>query len=189
MSYKVAFLNDQDFERLPGKDMDTKIGVAYPNYGEAYIRKSGSNIVDVFTLAHELEHLKGDALNEHFDSENGCYYKGFGDIMGPISNVASMIPGPWQMPAIAYSGFNAMSGGGKSSQPQQMQAQPQMQALQAPMETPAPFTSPAQGSGGGAGAGPVGGSAVKGLSQMPQFENQQYGNYSGRGPLSVFGGR
>lgn len=184
--YKVHFVNDEQFEALPGQNMGTKVGVAYPEYGEAYVRKSGSNLVDVFSAMHELEHLQGDSLNEHFDSENKCYYKGFADVMGPVSNIAAMIPGPWQVPAMAYSGYNMFAGGGGKGQQQQQNPYDYTNQGTGEMQQPSvmdPFVSQAQGAGGGANsAGSSGGTAVKQLSSQPNFNNSQdpYGRLAGR---------
>lgn len=93
MNYKVHFVDDETFNGLPGRSMDTKLGVAYPESGEAYVRKTGSNVVDVFTLAHELEHLQGDDLDEHYDAENKAFYKDFGQTLQAVAPVASFIPG------------------------------------------------------------------------------------------------
>lgn len=183
--YKVNFVSDEDFERLPGMDMHNKIGVAYPKYGEAYIRKSGSNAIDVFTAIHELDHLQGSDRNEKFDSENECYYKGFADIFQPIASAAAMIPGPWQIPsAIAAAGSQFLKSGPKSTDSQQQQPDMGISAPTAPM---GPGVSQASGGiGGGGSMGAVGGNAIKGLSQMPQFNNSMdmfrnpSGNYSGR---------
>lgn len=75
MSLKVHLVDDQTFDSLPGKDMGGAVGISYPEKGEAYIRQSGSSLMDAFTIAHELEHLKGDDLDEEYDKENKCYYK------------------------------------------------------------------------------------------------------------------
>lgn len=197
MSYTVSFLNDEDFERLPGQDMGSKVGVAYPSARQAYVRKSGSKVVDVFSAMHELEHLEGSSRGERFDEENQCYYKGFADIMDPVSQIASFIPGPWQAPAAIYSGgrgaYKAF-GGGESKEGSEQQVQPQMQSLQAPQMVQ-PFASQVgggMGAGGGLGQSSSATGGVRNLSQQPQFgdiENQRYGNISGRSPLmNVFGG-
>lgn len=88
MRYKVRFLDDETFESLPGKDMSTKLGVAYPETMEAYVRKTGIDTLDIFNMAHELEHLDGATHGEHYDSENKCYYKGFGQVLQTIAPIA-----------------------------------------------------------------------------------------------------
>lgn len=95
MSYTVKFLNDADFDLLPAKEIQDKVGVAYPKSGEAFVRSSGSHLVDVFTAMHELEHLKGEDLGEHYDAEHDCYYKnGFMQALMPALSMASfLIPG------------------------------------------------------------------------------------------------
>lgn len=189
MSYKVQFLDDDAFDKLPGNNMDTKVGVAYPEYGHAFVRKSGSNIVDTFTMAHELEHLTGNDLDEHYDHENKCYYKGFGEI---LTNLGTVIPGPWQAPAIAGSAVMARNNakhqaGLQKDQMAQQQSQmydpnqmmDQMQAQPNVIQAPG---NAAGGQGGFAAPGTAagGGPAAKAASQM--------GYYSGRDPFSGFGG-
>lgn len=98
--YSVKFLTDEEFDRLPAKDVHDKIGVAYPETGEAFVRQSGSSTMDVFTALHELEHLKGNDLDEHFDSENGCYYKKGSSIFKSILPLAAGIFLPQILPAI-----------------------------------------------------------------------------------------
>lgn len=100
MSYKVQFLDDAEFDQLPANNITEKVGVAYPSIGTAYVRKTGVNAVDVFTAMHELEHLKGDDLGEHFDSENGCYYKGFGDVFKRVAPIALGFLAPALLPGL-----------------------------------------------------------------------------------------
>jgi hypothetical protein len=158
--YKVHFLDDKEFEQLPGEAMYSKIGVAYPEYQEAYVRKSGSNVVDVFTALHEMEHLDGKSLEEHFDKENKCYYKDFGSLMAPIGTVLGTIAGGPLGPAfggmLGQMGASQMSRGGQQ-QPQQQQ-QPGLSAnTPTPQGPQAPAVSQAPGTGAGAGAGFSGG--------------------------------
>ena len=112
MSYKIAFLDDAEFEQLPGKDMHDKIGVAYPKYGEAYVRKTGSSVIDTFTLAHELEHLDGATHGENYDPENECYYKG--GFMSSIMPIALPILASFLMPGVGTA-LGGMLGGAGSS--------------------------------------------------------------------------
>ena len=91
MNYKIQFLDNEAFDSLPGVDMPSKIGVAYPETGEAFVRKTGSNVVDIFTAAHELEHLDGEALSEHYDPINHCYYKGnFFEELNPFDKTSTV---------------------------------------------------------------------------------------------------
>lgn len=209
--YKVRFLNDEEFERLPGRDMDTKLGVAYPNYGEAYVRKTGSNLVDVFTLAHELEHLDGKTHDEHYDSKNQCYYKDFGQALGTAAPFLSFIPGIGPLLSAGAglgAGFmnaSSQSKAQKNAANQQQDLMNQMSSsmspgmpsgAQATQDMAMPATSMASGGSGSNGVGGgMGGNSVKSLSQQPQFNynndvlNQQYGNQSGRSSLmNIFGG-
>lgn len=188
MSYSIKFLNDKDFERLPAKNIESKIGVAYPETGEAFVRSSGVDVVDVFTALHELEHLRGNDLDEHFDTENRCYYKDFGQMLSPImGGIGSMFGGP------AGGGIGGLLGSlfGGGSKPQQKQPSYNfnMPAMEQGSAAPATVQT---GASGGTSAGGIGGTAIKNLSQNPQFkdiQNQQYGQTSGRSPLmSAFGG-
>jgi len=109
MKYTMQILDNNEFDRLPYKDTQTSLGIADPKTKTAFVRKTGIKPMDVYTAMHELEHLeegKEGKFAHHL--RNGVYYKGFGDVLGNVSNVAAMIPGPWQVPAMAYSGANAM---------------------------------------------------------------------------------
>ena len=115
--YQVKFLDDEEFDRLPASDIHSKVGVAYPEIGEAYVRKTGVNVIDVFTAMHELEHLQGEDLNEHYDAENKCYYKGFGQVLQTVLPVAAsfLLPGIGSALAPALGGIgSALSGAGSS---------------------------------------------------------------------------
>jgi hypothetical protein len=100
MSYKVQFVDDETFNSLPGHNMEEKVGVAYPNEGIAYARRTGIGVLDAFTALHELEHLEGEDHDEHYDSENQCYYKGFGDVIKTIAPIALSFALPALAPAL-----------------------------------------------------------------------------------------
>lgn len=118
MSYKVQFLNDEEFDKLPAVNIQQKVGVAYPDSGEAYVRRTGSNVLDVFTALHELEHLEGDSLGEHFDAENKCYYKDFGQTLMSVAPIAAMfIPGIGPALGGALSGLGSGVAGALGSIP------------------------------------------------------------------------
>ena len=118
MSYKVQFLNDKEFNELPGNDMASKVGVAYPSHGMAYARRTGIGVLDAFTAIHELEHLEGVTHDEHYDSENQCYYKGFGDIVKTVAPIALMfIPGIGQALGGALSSVGGAFSGALGSVP------------------------------------------------------------------------
>jgi len=90
----VEFVDDETFNSLPGHNMEEKVGVAYPEQGIAYARRTGVSVLDAFTALHELEHLEGKDHDEHYDAENQCYYKGFGDVVRTVAPIAlSFIPG------------------------------------------------------------------------------------------------
>lgn len=93
MGYKVQFLNDEEFDALPGNEMPLKAGVAYPSLGMAFVRQTGVPMLDAFNMAHELEHLRGNDLDEHFDKEHGAYYKKIRDVLPIAAPLAFLIPG------------------------------------------------------------------------------------------------
>jgi hypothetical protein len=191
MSYNIRFVDDQEFESLPGKNMYSKVGVAYPEYRQAFVRKSGSNLVDVFTMAHELEHLDGKHLDEHFDSENRCYYKDFGNIWQPaLTALGTMFGGP------LGGAIGGSVGGGLSSQFGQGPKQPSQQTPQMNpmgMFNPemtgqgAPNVIQTQGASGQGAQSQVGAGGQKqaSLSDMAQ---QQAGTYAGLAPNTGFQG-
>ena len=85
MRYKAIFLDDNEFERLPYRDMWEKIGVADPKQGVAYARKSGLPILDAFNMMHELEHLEDGHEGvhaDHYDKQHDVYYKSFSNLFG-----------------------------------------------------------------------------------------------------------
>lgn len=188
MSYKVEFLNDEAFDALPGNDMPSKVGVAYPSVGIAYVRQSGLPVLDAFTAAHELEHLKGDDLNEHFDTEHGAYYKKLNEFFQSAAPIAaSFIPGVGPLVSGAMGATNSFGLFGKS--PGQVQQQNQMRDQEGGMSgfqpsspmpevSQAPNTFPtSSGNSSGAAAGGVGGGAVSKLKQYLQGGNM--GSFGG----------
>lgn len=197
MRYRVSFLDDEQFERLPGKDMEEKIGVAYPETGEAFVRKSGSNVVDLFTAAHELEHLEGNSLKEHFDSENGCYYKNLGNALGPIGTVVGSMFGMPEIGGALGQIGSSMFGQG----PKQQQSQMQMPNFNFQPPTTLSQNSPniiyPQGMGGTGGSGAGGSVSSPGASSpslgsngnslMNNVLNASNGFFSNRNPMAMFG--
>ena len=176
----VKFVDNETFDSLPYKNAGTSLGVADRNKGIAYVRDTG-NPMDIFTAYHELEHLKGEDWEEHASpSEDGVYYKGFGDV---ISSVSSFIPG---IGGLLGKGAGMLFGGGKQQQQQQPQ-QPTMQQFnpatsmtsQQSQAPAAPATSSVGGNGGNFAGGEMGGSntmdKVRNLLQQ-----RQSGFYQGR---------
>jgi len=200
MSYSIQFLDDQAFESLPGDDMASKVGIAYPESGQAFVRNTGIPTLDVFTAIHELEHLKGDDLDEHFDSENKCYYKKISDILPYAAPLAFLIPGvgPALGGALSSIGGGVASGLGAISP-----------ALGGAAQSIGGGIGSMLGIGGGAGA--VGSAAadrsllqasaspggfasrVRGVSQAPNIFGSAgsalkgFGNSAAKGAASQFG--
>ena len=137
MSYKIQFLDDNSFDRLPYKDVYTSLGLADSNTRTAYVRRTGMNAVDLFTAAHELEHLEEGRQGAHSHHEkyhDGVYYK---DLM-------EIFTGPKQQP----------------QQPQQMA--PSIQPSASPMASQ-PNIQPAGGQGGSMSGGLPGGDTIQKL--------------------------
>lgn len=182
MQYKVKFLSNEEFDELPGENMSTKLGVAYPEKGEAYVRSTGARVVDVFTLAHELEHLEGKHLGEHYDEENKCYYKDWGQTLQAVGPALGFIPGIG--PALS---IGAQVGGGlRTAQVQSKQNKAQMAAMNQQNQgfgqnimgqfgsgQQGPNVVQAQGSMGSGMGGSVTGGQGGGINQL-------FGRYSGR---------
>ena len=133
-NYNVHFLDDQEFESLPYKNVDLALGLADSKTGQAYVRRTGVSALDMHTAMHELEHLEEGRSGTHADHEHygdGVYYKDMGGIFKSILPIAaSFIPGigPILGPALGM-GMSAMD---RSKQQQQqpqvsMPQQPQMQ--------------------------------------------------------------
>lgn len=191
MSYKVQFLNDDEFERLPAQNIQNKVGVAYPESGEAYVRRTGIPVVDAFTLAHELEHLDGDSLGEHYDSKNQCYYKDTGQWLQTAAPFMNFIPGIGtvaSMAAGAAGGKMHANNVAKTANSQMLDQQRAQQGMMGQFQTEQPQVNQSPnviqgasgtGSGGGPGGSPggVGGGAVSKLKQFLQSGNQ--GNAAG----------
>ena len=188
--YTVKLLDDKDFEALPYPDMDVSLGVADPNTKTAYGRRTGIPVVDIFTLAHELEHLEDGHEGEHADHfENGVYYKKMSQVFSPMG-AASGIAMAGGNPFGALAGFMPLLGGGKGSGQQeqsqdssmsgfgQSQGMPAMQQAQAPnvIQTGQSGT----GFGGGGGMGASGG--IRSDMELARTAlDRNKGFYSGRG--------
>lgn len=183
--YTVKFLDNESFNALPYKNVSTSLGVADRNAGVAYVRDTASPM-DVFTAFHELEHLKGDDLDEHESpGEDGIYYKDTGGWMQTLAPIAAFIPGVG--PAVSAGmavGGGAMSQRSQAKQAQSMQNQQQQPTMDAfnpaaSMANAAPATSSAGSTPGAAGGGLGAGTIDKVRQLMAQ---QQSGYYAGRNP-------
>ena len=192
--YTVKWLNDEEFEKLPFKDVANAVGVADSESSIAYVRDRG-NPMDIFTAYHELEHLKGDTLGEHENPEEpGVYYKSTGSWMQTAAPFANFIPGVGPIASLALgAGGTAMnakeaSKAAKSQQQSQMnamsqfnqgqQGMPSMQQAQAPnvIQTGQSGT----GFGGGGGMGASGG--IRSDMELARTAlDRNKGFYSGRG--------
>lgn len=170
-NYNVQFLDDHEFEKLPYKDVDIALGLADSKTGQAYVRRTGVNVLDVHTAMHELEHLEQGEHGEHADHQyhkDGVYYKL-----------------PFLMPLLGALATGAATAGGGAlvsklmapkQQQQQMPSMPQVSQAQNPINqftgskpnVVAPQTSPS----GGGGMAPAQGGPIDEL-------NKRKGNYSG----------
>lgn len=186
MSYTVKWLDDKEFEALPYPDMDVSLGIADPKKRTAYVRRTGIRNLDFFNTFHELEHLEDGQEGSHADHyENGVYYKKMNQVLDPIASIGSFIPGPWQAPAMAYSGYRGATKmfGGKQQQqqPQQVtmdQFNPGYSVNQNNAQPPA--TVQVGGGGGQSGGGGLAGGIVSKIRDL--LRQRQSGFYSGRDP-------
>ena len=139
MRYKIQFLDNESFDSLPYKDVQTSLGLADSKTQTAYVRRTGVNAIDLFTAAHELEHLEEGHEGEFSSHEkygDGVYYK---DLM-------EIFTGPKPQP---------------QQQAPMQQFQPQVQQAASPMASPN-VVQPGQGTGSSpAGAGPGEGAIQK----------------------------
>lgn len=122
MKYTATFLDDAEFDALPYRDMESKVGVADPEKGVAYARKTGIPVLDAFNILHEIEHLEEGHEGEyadHYDPEYGVYYKGFGNMFSGIGNAFSNIGGGISRAAGGISrGVGSIFGGGQHTVPE-----------------------------------------------------------------------
>ena len=114
--YTLQLLNDTEFDMLPYRDIETSLGIADSKTRQAFVRRTEFGPLDLFTIAHELEHLEDGRHGIHADHNrygDGVYYKSFSDVfsqltqgMGPqqarpINQIASQIQGMQGPPRMA----------------------------------------------------------------------------------------
>ena len=114
--YTLKFLDSDSFDKLPYSGAIEALGVADQSAGIAYVRDN-QNPLDVFTAIHELEHLKGDDLDEHATpGEPGVYYKKAKDwILPAIAAASFLIPGVGPAIGGALGSVGAAGGGALTS--------------------------------------------------------------------------
>lgn len=188
MGYTVKFLDSESFDNLPYNKVGTSVGVADRTSGVAYVRDTG-NPMDIFTAYHELEHLKGDDLNE-FESpgEDGIYYKDTGQWMQTAAPFANFIPGVGPGVSMAMgAGGTAMHQGTvakqqksamQNQQPMQQDAMNQFNQGQPQQQSPA--VSQVGGGGMGVEGSPGGNGGM--IGKIQDFLRNQSGFWSGRTP-------
>ena len=82
--YKIEVLDSDSFDKLSYKKTKDSLGVALPDKGLAYIRKTGDKTEDIDTLLHELEELElPESWHEEIeDGERVRYKRKLGKIFG-----------------------------------------------------------------------------------------------------------
>jgi len=106
--YTINVLSNEDFEKLPYKHVKEALGCADAKTGQAYIRKTGIDGIDLLTIQHELEELVAKTSPHEVD---GIRYKKGRDIASNVLPIAaSMLLGPMG-PVIAGLGAAATSYG------------------------------------------------------------------------------
>jgi hypothetical protein len=94
--YKIHILSDEEFDRLPqsatkGSDVSDSLGFANKETGDAYVRFSGSSLLNEYLISHEL-----DELEEHestHEDENGIRHKKFRQAVGNVAQFAAPVLG------------------------------------------------------------------------------------------------
>jgi len=115
--YEIQFLNDDEFNSLPFKAVEQAMGVADSHSQTAYVRKTGIMPLDLYTAAHELEHLEDSGCSDHEYFGDGRHYflkAAFPAILGAVGS------------SLVGAGMNKLL----APKPQQQQAQPQVMPTQ-----------------------------------------------------------
>ena len=55
--YTVKILNNEDFNRLPYKEVEDSLGIADPKTNTAYVRDTHIDAANQYLINHEVEHL------------------------------------------------------------------------------------------------------------------------------------
>ena len=89
--YTINVLSNEAFEKLPYKHVKDALGCADAKTGQAYIRKTGVDGIDLLTIQHELEELVAKTSPHEVD---GIRYKKGRDIISNVLPIAAaFIPG------------------------------------------------------------------------------------------------
>ena len=91
MSYQIKILSDEEFEKLPYREVDISLGLADTKTNTAYVRYVANEELQKYLINHELEHLVGADRDEIHHDGNGVYYKGFGNVFSALGQGASNI--------------------------------------------------------------------------------------------------
>lgn len=174
MKYQAKILTSEEFDALPYPEMETSLGVADPVRKVAYVRDTGIPALNLFNLAHEIEHLEEGGEGVHADHyRNGVYYKGMKEI---LTAAGSVIPGPWQPFAMAGGAMQQRQAQKKAAGQQQSMSQGSPMGSFQPQAQEAPQPNVIQPGGGGLGEGA--GSFGSGISGIDKI--RQSGFFSGR---------
>ena len=88
--YTIRILDDAEFDKLPYKFVKDSLGLADPETGEAFVRKTGIKEMDMATLSHEVDELVAKTSPHEID---GIRYKKGGALRTILPIVAAFIPG------------------------------------------------------------------------------------------------
>lgn len=94
--YEIQFLNDDEFNSLPFQAVEQAMGVADSHSQTAYVRKTGIMPLDLYTAAHELEHLEDSGCSDHEYFGDGRHYfakAAFPAILGALATGAATAGG------------------------------------------------------------------------------------------------
>src|SRR3990167_2083403 len=177
--YKVKILSNEGFDKLPYKRVKSSIGLADTKRKVAYIRQSGSQVIDNYLVGHELSHFEEEVPTHEYD-DDGVRYKGGSSGGGtggsPYgSNEKGLITDPYR----AAPGTGSQSGAGPNA--------PILGGTpQSPIITTAGPGVRSGGVGGGDGANP-GNAGIGGASTLSGFKIGQPNNLGNLSVASNFG--
>lgn len=115
--YKIEHLDSDKFDELPYNDAQVALGLCDINSKKVFARNTGNPVMDLFTIAHEIDHVdNGDCGELEDPNQPGVYYKKAKSWIIPAIAAASfLIPGVGPAIGGALSSIGGAAGGALSS--------------------------------------------------------------------------
>ena len=115
--YRIECLDSKSFDELPYNSVSESLGLCDMNSKVVYYRDTGNPILDIFTVAHEIDHVENGDCGEHEDpNQPGVYYKKASSWILPAVAAASfLIPGVGPAIGGALGSMGAAGGGALTS--------------------------------------------------------------------------